>query len=515
MQSYLQSCEVGWGSFNDPAVPEHLTCTRIRNAVFADTPPSAKSTYLICLNSTSTLVAAAHGNKSVAIYSASSGEMLAFCHSHDRSPWSLTFHPNDPFTLASGCLKGSIHLWDLTELAKVSSDQCITPLSLQPVRSWKHAGAIASLDFHPFLPIIAAAWSQEVIFYDYSNGNSLSAWRFVSEHSRVRWLKFNFDGSLLYTATANPSIHYSRFNNQVPSKVMETKSSEQTLQKRRLARDELLDYILSQNSDWSRQFAICNGCQLRLAVWCGSAQHRFPKPSDPDEGLFNAKKAACNLKQSEEPNSLILALLNDALPDILQHDTHPASVAVIEDLPVKEFLSSRGSYCDSMEPASESSLGPGLCCGGHACDLVLTHRDLMRYSLCRPCLTAFWRWSNDNVDWWKLSSMAQPLVTAAANAETRDAQADQEVDVVGICWQCRVGMNPETNSVQSPIKGQQLARPQLDKARTRVRDAHRVNGLTVQALDIIHEDGLISRRFTQLLAPFSRPAPDCAKVRLP
>ncbi|VEL39357.1 unnamed protein product, partial [Protopolystoma xenopodis] len=259
---------------NEVRFAEHFTTWRHSEPLLAETSTDSRSTYLLRLNPSYDLVAAAHGNQKIAIYSASSGALAAVCEGHTSSPWTLNFHPAHPYLLVSGCLGGSIHLWDLDCLANFDYSECNgknNSLKISPTRSWKRGGAIASLVFHPHHPIIVAAWyvilfcvffivqnrSQEVVFLDWVSGRTLSVWRFVSDHSRVRWVKFSPNGDLLYTATANPSGHHScNMTSSVSSrtlskiKIRDQATSETPGETRRIPRHALLGFLVSQPTSW-------------------------------------------------------------------------------------------------------------------------------------------------------------------------------------------------------------------------------------------------------------------------
>lgn len=302
-----------------------------------------------------------------------------------------------------------------------------------------------------------------MVFYDWVSGRKLSVWRFVSNNSRVRWVRFSPDGSLLYTATANPSaVHHPLTDNrevqtggpnvapsgskvrggnstkgnllnclimallswlffrQSPLHITCYKSvvlilvcSENVtaLQPTVIPRDAILRFLVSRPDSWFQQLGICSACSVRLCRWAGTLGPEFPSSSvDLYRGLATvtrmAQSLASSMRLSGIPLShLVQELLSADSPGIfsettqcLLSDANPAAVAIIEDMPVREFLLSRGNYC----PHPSSVIGEaGVCCGGHACDLVLAHRDLMRYSICRPCLAVFWRWTSQHISWWR------------------------------------------------------------------------------------------------------------------
>ncbi|CAH8529865.1 unnamed protein product [Heterobilharzia americana] len=553
---------------------DRLTAQRCAKALIADTPVNCRSVYLLRLNCSGELVAAAHGDRSVCIYCVSNGRLLLRCTGHERSPWTLTFHPTQPYLLASGCLGGSVRLWNLDYLAKVGDDKNERVTEMSSVCVWKQTGAIASLSFHPVHSILVAAWTQEVVFYDWVSGRMLSVWRFVSNHSRVRWVKFAPDGTVLYTATANPSsgeptyVHKSP-NKSVfssPTKVEHTKTSGKALMgigntsdttknmfDTLVPRDALLEYLAKCTDSWFQNLGICSVCSVRLCRWAGTLGPKFPAvTTDIRLGISVAQQAAAAVAATTQPSmfpSHVRELLNLANPnhcsevfERLCRDANPAAVAIIEDMPVREFLLSRGNYCEFPNVAVPNG---GICCGGHACDLVITHRELMRHSLCRPCLSSFWHWASKHVAWWRWSfpsSAEQPLNSTSTDSnKMRTSQSmksgtfKKSADVmppVGICIRCRAKMSmqlqlpsnvlsshspPNTSShgislvpfessnctvsslSEMPSKSHLLVPlAALDLLRSRLSNAHEVTPITYVATDLIN-DYLLSQHIKNLL----------------
>ncbi|THD22424.1 Activating molecule in BECN1-regulated autophagy protein 1 [Fasciola hepatica] len=572
MIQYVSSRERGaYSSGCRQTIPEVLTCVRRMKPVIAATPSDCRSTYLLRLNLDNKLLAAAHGDRSVAVYCASTGALLAKCVGHERSPWTLAFHPCQPHLLASGCLGGNIRLWNLECLANVDSAAQTETQQILSTSVWKHSGAIASLAFHPTHPILVAAWSQEVVFYDWVSGRKLSVWRFVSNHSRVRWVRFSPDGSLLYTATANPSaVHHQLTDNQEirsqgPSSGScshNTKSDRSTkehnaaaVQTAEIPRDALLRFLVSRPDSWFQQLGICSVCSVRLCRWAGTLGPEFPSPNvDLYRGLAAVTRTAQSLASSMRLSGLPLShvvqeLLPTDSPEILSETTHyllgdanPAAVAIIEDMPVREFLLSRGNYC----PNPSTVIGEaGVCCGGHACDLVLAHRDLMRYSICRSCLAVFWRWASQHVAWWRWynnTAEAHPLRRAKSSAyapttlqadslkSTESSQIARNpsnqkhvgpVDLsesqpaVGICIRCRAKTNAANRDAQSDFLPLKLKESPLDTSsseinprcipvaalellQSRLGNANDVTQVTYMASELVSE-GAVSKRIDDLL----------------
>ncbi|KAA3674772.1 activating molecule in BECN1-regulated autophagy protein 1 [Paragonimus westermani] len=559
---YVNSRELGQ-SFSrlHQSASDAVTSHRHLKPLIADASPNCRSTYLLRLNQNNRLLAAAHGDKTVAIYCASTGRLLSRCVGHERSPWTLAFHPSQPYLLASGCLGGSIRLWNLESLATVDPAIIHQVYNLKSTKFWTHAGAIASLAFHPVHPILIAAWTQEVVFYDWVSGRKLSVWRFVSNQSRVRWVKFNPDGVLLYTATANPSLSQTaivgkprnngshctegsetRGNDAMSSSPQSSMQSSSAISSHNLiSRDLLLEFLVGQPDAWFTQLGVCETCSFRLCRWAGTLGPKFPASTfDAQQSMKLVSRVAEVIAKQMRLTGIPLSRLvqellshrdqSSGVPKRLLLDADPVAVAVIEDMPVREFLLSRGNYCS--EPSALTKDG-SLCCGGHACDLVLAHRELMRHSVCRSCLAAFWRWASRYVDWWcfangsfaSLSSDCPnvdrkipdddsiPTMTnhfVGQDSNSTDLRMDQSISLTnptitaGICIQCRAGVSGnhkpapidslsrsvETSRSETPSKSRHLPLAALDLLRSRLSNANEVTPVTYMASDLISKGPL-------------------------
>lgn len=180
-----------------------------------------------------------------------------------------------------------------------------------------------------------------------------------------------------------------------------------------ISRDLLLEFLIRRSDSWFYNLGICTVCAVRICRWAGTLGSTFPSSSvDIHTGTSVACQAAAVAVATLSitngtPSNVLTELLNyekgnaySEIRDRVNHDANPAAVAIIEDMPVHEFLLSRGNYCQNPKLAM---LEDGICCGAHACDLVITHRELMRHSLCRTCLSAFWIWASKHVSWWHWS----------------------------------------------------------------------------------------------------------------
>ncbi|KAH9282479.1 hypothetical protein ECG_03817 [Echinococcus granulosus] len=262
---------------------------------------------------------------------------------------------------------------------------------VKPSSTWERLGAITSLAFHPYRSILTVAWAQEIAFLDFKEDRVLSVWRFASDGSGVRWVHFNPDGSIFYTASSN--------HRPLESNCLRLPPISNTIE------FSPLHGIPGINPakilrEWYEGHGICHTCSLRLCVWAAGlvADSSFPHRRVP---LSEAVDRILTDVALTVPNGS--AKVEDIMA-LRREDPSPNAVVVIEDFPSSEWFLSKGPcnvYCSAAQPSM-------MCCLGHIGDLFLTHRDLMRYSLCRRCLQKFWRWANDSnrVQWftWTQSS---------------------------------------------------------------------------------------------------------------
>jgi WD40 repeat protein len=61
----------------------------------------------------STKIASAHGDHTVKVTEIATGKCMQVLSGHQRTPWSIAFHPTYSDILASGCLGGQVRIWDL------------------------------------------------------------------------------------------------------------------------------------------------------------------------------------------------------------------------------------------------------------------------------------------------------------------------------------------------------------------------------------------------------------------
>lgn len=67
------------------------------------------------------MFATSHGDHAIRIFSLATNKVIAVLTGHARTPWTLSFHRQNPHLLVSGCLNGELRLWDIRLRACVRS----------------------------------------------------------------------------------------------------------------------------------------------------------------------------------------------------------------------------------------------------------------------------------------------------------------------------------------------------------------------------------------------------------
>ena len=165
----------------------------------------------------------------------------------------------------------------------------------------------------------------------------------------------------------------------------------------KIYRCDLLDTLLENYVNLSESIGVCRRCYLRLCLWSAGlhVDPSFPHRKSPKNADTLAVLLSTASKYSYGSGII------EEVKELLKVDAEPSTVIVVEDLPSNEWLASKALasiYCAAEKPSL-------LCCFGHTWDLFLTHRELLRYSMCCECLREFWRWANSagRVHWWTWS----------------------------------------------------------------------------------------------------------------
>ena len=85
----------------------------------------AKSTIALAFSGDGEYCASTHGDHTVKVFKCATWELVCTLRGHERTPWTVKFHPRDNRVLASGSLDQTVRIWDLRsgrELRRQSFD---------------------------------------------------------------------------------------------------------------------------------------------------------------------------------------------------------------------------------------------------------------------------------------------------------------------------------------------------------------------------------------------------------
>ena len=72
----------------------------------------ALSTISVAFSEDGKTLASTHGDHSVKISCCNTGRLIRNLEGHPRTPWTVKYHPTNPFIVASGCLGYQVRVWD-------------------------------------------------------------------------------------------------------------------------------------------------------------------------------------------------------------------------------------------------------------------------------------------------------------------------------------------------------------------------------------------------------------------
>ncbi|XP_005104595.1 uncharacterized protein LOC101846902 [Aplysia californica] len=150
-----------------------------------------RSTYLMDFSPNKSRIASTHGDHTVRVTDIQTGRCTHILTGHPRTPWCLAFHPASDDILASGCLAGEVRIWDLLG---GGSEVLQNPI----------AGAvITSLSFHPTEHLLVFSTMNRIHFWDWHKPQPFASACTSSLNERVRWIRFDPFGEILYTGISN------------------------------------------------------------------------------------------------------------------------------------------------------------------------------------------------------------------------------------------------------------------------------------------------------------------------
>ncbi|KAM7537367.1 hypothetical protein Aperf_G00000061156 [Anoplocephala perfoliata] len=308
------------------------------------------------INCNNSVIAVTQVSGNVFLFNAVNGQFVTECGGLTSTPWAINFHPIDPAVLAGGDLLGCICIWRLNH--------------------------VQSMDNYP-----VHLRHRDIVFLNWETGDFETIWRFSLSDSIARWVDFNPDGSVLFTASERHSLSRRIFSGGNRSTSHEVHHSPLPLEK-------LLEFLLSEDDSWFNNNNICSHCTLRLCLWAVGVHiyRRFPSsyvPGDREVEIILRSVAAIKPQCAQRVLSAI---------EWIGCDPDPRKVMIVDDLPAKDWLINTGlsePYCNAKMPRY-------MCCSGHTLELLMIHRQLFRYSLCFECIEGFWKWAvlEGGIHWW-------------------------------------------------------------------------------------------------------------------
>jgi len=177
------------------------------------------STISVAFSQDGRVLASTHGDHTVKITCCHSGRLLRSLEGHQRTPWTVKFHPSNSSIVASGCLGFQVRVWNwnyaCNENYQESTDEyydtsktigmCLNMIRLE--------SAIISLAFHPTEQLIAAASGTILVLWDYernvtphsvtnnrnnyTKNNSMYSYIEIKNETALRCVHFPPDGTTL------------------------------------------------------------------------------------------------------------------------------------------------------------------------------------------------------------------------------------------------------------------------------------------------------------------------------
>lgn len=149
-----------------------------------------RSTFNMEFSPDGTKVASTHGDHTVRVTDIATGKCVRTLTGHPRTPWCLAYHPSSSHILASGCLDGQVRIWDLYG---------------QGCEVWhtERSSPIASMTFHPVDHVLVFVSGKTIYFWDWSRPEPFAQCTTKLQYERVRWVKFDPLGHVLYTGISN------------------------------------------------------------------------------------------------------------------------------------------------------------------------------------------------------------------------------------------------------------------------------------------------------------------------
>ena len=113
----------------------------------------AKSTIALAFSPDGELFASTHGDHTVKVFVCATWKQLCVLSGHERTPWTVKFHPSDTRILASGSLDQTVRVWDIT--------------TRQTIRRHQFHFVVSCISFHSSGKFLAVTASKRISLWEW------------------------------------------------------------------------------------------------------------------------------------------------------------------------------------------------------------------------------------------------------------------------------------------------------------------------------------------------------------
>ena len=113
----------------------------------------AKSTIALAFSPDGELFASTHGDHTVKVFVCATWKQLCVLSGHERTPWTVKFHPSDKRIIASGSLDQTVRVWDIT--------------TRQTIRRHQFHFVVSCISFHSSGKFLAVTASKRISLWEW------------------------------------------------------------------------------------------------------------------------------------------------------------------------------------------------------------------------------------------------------------------------------------------------------------------------------------------------------------
>eukprot|EP00124_Ichthyophonus_hoferi_P003120 Ihof_evm6s252 gene=Ihof_evmTU6s252 len=132
------------------------------------------------------------GDHAVRVWSYPSGQNSQTLLGHPRTPWSVQFHPTNPYILASGCIGGHVCIWDLKKVERIRHVTLPQP--------------IGSMSFDHDGDCLAIGSGLNIYFWRYNSNTRPDPYIHKRASGIIRWVGFHPTSQILLIGVTNTPI---------------------------------------------------------------------------------------------------------------------------------------------------------------------------------------------------------------------------------------------------------------------------------------------------------------------